>query len=229
MKDRVAQARGLLIQQYKEAASFGGLIDSFTGEMAEIESENDKLLNLRGLDTAQGAQLDVLGKIIVLDRPFQDPDPDDVFTFENPQDIGGPFTNIPGTVPGGYWIGLNPTRNARFFDGVYRFILRAKIIFNTSDATIEDMHRYARFVFDRPVRIFNRVGAIDISVDRIVGRQERTILENTFPLAAGVRIGDLTYSTGDGPAFGFDGDSSNGGFGDEDDSEVGGAFVALVV
>lgn len=228
MIDRVAQARDLLIQQYKETLKLTSLVDAFTSKMNELEVVNDDLLNDRGIDTAQGFNLDVIGKIVVLDRPYTDPDPEEIFTYDNPEEIGGGFTDEGNTEIGGYFIGLSPVQNQKFSDSQYRFTLRAKIIYNTSNATIEDMHTYGSFVFDREVSIVNRVGAVDLTVSRPIGRQERIILDQTFPLPAGVRLGYLATAPSNG-AFGFAGDDRNGGFGDFNDPAVGGRFASLVI
>ncbi len=226
--DRVAQAKGLLIQQYKESPNLNGLIAAFTEELQQIEQENDNLLTKRSLDAAQGVNLDVIGKIVVLDRPFTDPDAEDIFTFENPTNIGGGFTDKAQSQVGGYYIGLDPIDNQRYSDALYRFILRAKIIFNTTKATLQDMHEYAAFVFAVESVILERVGAVDVNIARPIGKQERQIIEATFPVAGGVRLGTLAFSIEEG-AFGFSGDDRNGGFGDEVDSDVGGVFSSLVI
>ncbi len=228
MTDRIAQAQDLLIEQYKNSPNLAALLKSITTELQTLDNENVKLLNERSLDTAKGVNLDVIGKIVVLERPYSDPNPEDVFTFENPGDIGGGFTDVPGTEVGGYFIGLNPIDNQKYSDEIYRFFLRAKIIFNTTNASIADMQRYASFVFGAESSILDGIGYVDVSVARVLGRQERAILDATFPLAAGVRIGQLSYSSEPG-AFGFTGDDRNGGFGDLDFPDVGGVFASLVI
>lgn len=230
MKDRVAQAKEKLIEQYKDSPNLISLIGSFSGQLQEIEVAHDDLLTKRFLDTAVGANLDVLGRIVVLERPYTDPDPEDIFTFENPSDIGKGYTDENQTQIGGVFIGLNPEQNLRFTDEQYRYILRAKIIYNTGDTSLQNMHDYVFFVFGGTVEaiILSTVGAIDLSLSRPIGRQERLVLEKTFPIAAGVKLRYLSFSFEDG-AFGFTGDDRNGGFGDTADVNIGGAFVSLVI
>lgn len=228
MVDRVQQVRDLLIEQYKDKPNVTGFIDSFSTELQTVDDETNNLLNNRSLTTAVGANLDVIGKIVVLDRPFTDPDPDEVFTFDNPSSAGAGYADEENSVQGGYWIGLDPIDNQQYSDTAYRFILRAKIIYNTTTATIEDMHKYASFVFDAESQVNERVGVIDLHIARPIGRQEQQILQETFPLPAGVRLGDISYSIEDG-AFGFTGDDRNGGFGDLDDAGVGGVFSVVIV
>lgn len=228
MIDRVAQAKGLLIQQYKESPNLNGFVGAFATQMQGIEVQHDNLLNKRSLDTAEGVNLDVIGKIVVLDRPFTDPDPEDIFTFDNPSSIGKGYTDQINSQVGGYWIGLDPIDNQKYNDTLYRFVLRAKIIYNTTKATLKDMHAYAAFVFGVESQIFERTGAVDVNIARPIGKQERQIINATFPRAAGVRLGILSFSTEPG-AFGFAGDPRNGGFGDLNDAGVGGVFSSLVI
>lgn len=230
MKDRPAQVRELLIEQYKDSPNLDVLIGAFATELQDVEVATDDLLNKRSIDTAMGVNLDIIGKIVVLERPYTDPDPEDIFTYENPDDIGGGFTDVPMTQVGGYFIGLNPQQNLRFTDSQYRYILRSKIIYNTADTTLENMHEYVRFVFGDDVEavILSDIGIIDVNVSRPIGRQERLVSEKTFPIAAGVRLRYLSYSPEIG-AFGFAGDDRNGGFGDLADPSIGGRFSTLVI
>lgn len=228
MVDRVQQAKDLLIEQYKKSPNLNGLIGAATAQLQALDDETVKLINDRTLDTARGVNLDVIGKIVVLDRPFTDPDPEEVFTFENPSDIGGGFTDVAKTQQGGYYIGLEAIDNQLYSDTTYRFILRAKIIFNTTKATLKDMHDYAAFVFDAETIITERIGAVDVNIARPLGKQERQIVEATLPKAAGIRLGYLAFSQEPG-AFGFAGDDRNGGFGDATDSGVGGGFSSLII
>lgn len=228
MTDRIKQAQDLLIEQYKESPNLVALIGAHTIQLQDIDDTTNQLLNERDIDTAIGAQLDVIGRIVVLERPFTDPDPEEVFTFENPSDVGGGYTDTQLSAPGGYWIGLEPIDNQKYSDSLYRLILRAKVIFNTTNATLAEMYNYSQFVFGVEAVIIERVGVVDVNIARSIGRQERQILEATFPLAAGVRLGSLSFSTEEG-AFGFTGNSKNGGFGDLNDSDVGGVFSSLIV
>jgi len=228
MVNRVEQAENLLIEQYKSSPNLKSFVQSHSIELQGVEDENLNLLNKRGIDSAEGVNLDVIGKIVVLERPFTDPDPEFIFTFDNPSEVGLGYTNVQKSLQGGYFIGLDPIDNQRYPDSIYRYTLKAKVIYNTTNASLADMHKYAKFVFDAEALIFERPGVIDINISRPIGKQERGILEATFPRPAGVRIGSLSYSTEDG-AFGFTGDPRNGGFGNLNDPSVGGVFSSLII
>lgn len=126
------------------------------------------------------------------------------------------------------FIGLDPIDNQLYNDELYRFILRAKIIYNNTDCTLADMHRYVAFVFNTEASIIEGVGYIELNIARPIGRQEKEILLKTFPLAGGIRLDSLSFSYEPG-AFGFTGDERNGGFGDLNDPDIGGVFSSLVI
>lgn len=57
-----------LAQQYKGKPFIEGILRVLAGEMQEIEVVLQDLLGMQNIDTADGAQLDVLGRIVMQDR-----------------------------------------------------------------------------------------------------------------------------------------------------------------
>lgn len=228
MVDRVAQAEGLLIEQYRDSENLKALIGAATAELQESEQAHIDLLNNRSIDTAIGVNLDIIGRILVIDRPFTDPDPEDVFTFDNPSEIGQGFTNVSGSLLGGYYIGLNPIDNQTYSDSNYRFVLKGKIVFNNTNGSLADMVAYASLLFDVDFVITEKIGSVTLFVARTVGLQERRILEQTFPLPAGISLGSIVTSTGY-DTFAFAGDDTGLGFGDSSDAGVGGGLASVNV
>lgn len=66
--DQVEQARSLLLTQFKNKAHVEALLASFIKQVQEIENMLFDLYLLRTIDAATGAQLDGVGKIVVLVR-----------------------------------------------------------------------------------------------------------------------------------------------------------------
>jgi hypothetical protein len=62
--DHAGDALSLLLSQYESAAVMRGLVSAFMAPIQDIEDQVEKLLTERGVDTAIGAQLDVLGAIV---------------------------------------------------------------------------------------------------------------------------------------------------------------------
>lgn len=228
MTDRITQAQDLLIEQYKDSTNLIAVIDAHSTENQAIDDEINNLLDKRGLDTAEGLNLDLIGRIVVLDRPFTDPDPTKQFAHAGGDDIGLGFGDIAEPTTGGVWFDLDIGENDEYSDDLYRLILKAKIIYNTTDGTLEDMHKYVQFVFGVEAVIMEKVGSVDLHIARPYGTIEREILNQTFPLPAGIRLDTLSFSYEEG-SFGFTGKDSNGGFGDLDDAEIGGGFSSLVI
>ena len=240
MTDRLAQVQDLLISQYQQKANLLSFLGAHVAQLQDVEQALDDLLYKRGIDTAEGQNLDIIGKIVVLDRPFTDPDPEDVFTFGymsegttvrritadgNPRITaegdervipsyrggrridaegrnritadgnarvtpgassegvlnapGKGFTNVQGTVIGGYLIGLKPIDD--LLGCSYRHVIRAKVITNTTNGSLADMHRYADFVFGVQTNIIEDIGVVDVAIASTIGRQMRQIIEETFP------------------------------------------------
>ena len=62
--DHEAQAISRLLTQFREAPQLQGYIKALMSEANPIECALIDLLNLRSIDTATGAQLDVIGEIV---------------------------------------------------------------------------------------------------------------------------------------------------------------------
>lgn len=68
--DHVTQAEKQLVTQYKDSTNLKNYIKTFTTQDNEIEQALFDLLNKRHLDVAEGRQLDVIGRILGLNRIF---------------------------------------------------------------------------------------------------------------------------------------------------------------
>ena len=108
---------------------------SITRNLAEQLSDAAQAVRVMyEIDTAVGAQLDILGRIVVIPRNFIQPveiiptqfaaagnDPGE---FGDPSDMFGP---------------LSSDSDAQMGDDLYRLVIKSKIIKNNSDATIESI------------------------------------------------------------------------------------------
>lgn len=237
----VFPALSLLIQQYRDKPNLAALISSFADEIDALRDVGADLFLKRAIDTAEGVQLDVVGKIVVLDRPYLDQDIDDAFEIGSIAEIPAPddyeqiaydamhgISALGRPDVGGRLLSLSPEAGVLVDDDLYRRHIRAKIIRNTTDGTIPSLIRYFSFVFDAVVTILPGAGVVDIGIDRPISVRERALVDGV-PLAAGVRVGRITTGFGPGP-FGFAGNSSNTGFGSVNDATPeGSGFVALLI
>lgn len=230
MTDRKEQANNRLIQQYKESPNLVALLESHIDEFQVVDDETMNLLFKRDIDTALGANLDVIGRIVDIERPFADTDIDDVFTLAGAPDTGKGFSDLDDRALGGVWASLDAEDGEPYGDELYRLVLRAKIIFNNTNGTLQEMYDFIQFIFGGSVEavITERVGMVGLNIARPIGAQERLMIEEIFPRAAGIRFDELAFSFEEG-AFGFSGNSTNGGFGDVNDAGAGGEFSALII
>lgn len=84
------------------------------------------------IDSAQGAQLDILGRIVVVPRNFMG------YVALNP----GVFADIDGSEFGdgsAMFSALNIDQDTQMSDDLYRLAIKSKIIKNNSDATLESI------------------------------------------------------------------------------------------
>ena len=102
----------------------------------------------RSLDTAVGAQLDLLGAIVGQGRMLVNVDIFEFFGFDAvPNSLG--FGTLGDPSVGGIFYDANNPRfgNVELNDDLYRLLIKAKIAKNVTRATPEDIMRFANFVF----------------------------------------------------------------------------------
>lgn len=210
-----------LLWQYRDKPNILALIRSYLTEFDEISDVLTALQTRLDIDASIGAQLDGIGEIVGQPRPGTVYiDDDDVFSFDGPgdgkgfsginrPDIGGRFNSVDGLI-----VGDMP-------DGEYRVLLRAAIFATAGYSTLEHIAEYCQAVLGDGVRVHEGVGFVSISVPRPISSVEVQLIRQTIPLAAGVRLGYVSYAvdtvTGDG---GYDSVAGDG-------SEFAGAFVGL--
>jgi len=66
--DHVARAKSLLIEQLKPRPKINALVEAFVSPAQELENMLSDLLRFRSIDTAVGAQLDIIGEIVGQER-----------------------------------------------------------------------------------------------------------------------------------------------------------------
>lgn len=205
MTDRAQQAVDLLVEQYKCTKTVPATVRAVADEMNVADDAIISLLSIYSIDDAAGVNLDVIGKVVGQPRPFVDEVDGENFAFEG--GIGLGFDE-------GRFAGTDADFTQLATDDVYRRIIRARIIVNNGDATIEDIAEFMRFAFEVNVNISTAVGAIAIAPDRPLSPSEARLLSDLFPRAGGVRV----YSTSSNVtaagdrAFSFSGNPTGLGF-----------------
>lgn len=133
--------------------------DVFNRYLRLLKLESQELLNVfrdlmqkRDIDSATGAQLDIIGNIVGQARTIVEADLFPFFGF-----MGNVASNSFGTVfkdtVGGYWYSLGQKigGDVTLSDDMYRTIIKAKIIKNNASGTNEDFIKFGNFVLNATV------------------------------------------------------------------------------
>tara|TARA_R110000744_G_C19371770_1_gene563171 strand:+ start:40440 stop:41243 length:804 start_codon:yes stop_codon:yes gene_type:complete len=222
--DYLEEARSGVTEQFKNKDIFDRFLETLMDGYADIESCLQDLMQLRDLDNAIGAQLDVIGEIVGQPRLLLEAD---LFTYFGFQGALGAdsFGSTSGTLGGQFYsLGDSYGGNILLNDDIYRQFIKAKIFKNSFTSTPEefitainqifgttttfisiDQDGYAVVFFGRPLSEFERVliGYIFEDDDYPV---------RLIPKTVGVKL-DFGQFDADN-YFGFQGAPGARGFGD---------------
>ena len=191
-------AESRLVTQFKEATNLIAYIRALLKGSDDLEDVYNDLINNRWIDTAVGAQLDVLGEIVGIPRPLILDTSITFFGFQGVVGVDG-FGDTGNPALGGLFRdeGSAGAGNIPLPDDQYRVVIKAKIYKNTSSGTIEDVIAVADILLDvTTITVVEVISAteneIEISFDRALNANEVLLLTefDLIPRAAGVR---LTY------------------------------------
>jgi hypothetical protein len=221
-------ALGRLAYQYRNATRFRALVAALINEYDDIYKALLSLETRLDIEASEGVQLDQIGEIVGQPRPdsigsvYLEFPPEEAFAFAG--GVGQGFSGIGRPDVGGRFAGLSGV--AGMIDADYRVLLRAAIFRNYADCTIDSMGQYGLFVFGARITVLNGVGFVDVSVQKPLRGWERRLIEETFPVAAGVRLRLKSFSLQEKP-FSFSGNDDGRGFGGVGVEQDGGGFVGL--
>ena len=215
-----------LVYQFEQSEKLKGLISAQLDDYDSIDDTFNDLLNDRLLDTSIGKQLDGLGEILGLPRPFLPIDVQGVFGFLT-DPTSKSFGDINNPNIGGSFVGLNSTR-AIANDDTYRKLLKAKAVINRSSMTVEETIETLSLMYDGArVRYTLTTNLHPIyNIEKVLDASEIALL-NTLPILIG--LGDITYISSDTfTPFGFDGDPSALGLTDINNTSLGGNLASII-
>lgn len=134
--DYLSQARSRYTQQFKNKPIFDAHIKIVIDEILELQDMFQDLIGLRGLETATGVQLDIIGAIVGQPRVLVDFTLFPFFGFlEDSSALS--FSSLADPTSGGILKSLADSDGEDYEvdDDTYRFILRARIVANISNTT----------------------------------------------------------------------------------------------
>lgn len=224
-KDYIEESKELITDQFRDKPVFNKFLELLLSPNMELQEVFRQLMQERSLDTAVGAQLDLLGELVGQPRTLINAD---LFTFfgflgnisaDSFGDLNDPSV---GSV---WWDGEQSTRgNITLNDDLYRLLIRAKIAKNVTRATPEDLMRFANFVFStHSSTVIEEGGAsFRIMIGRLLTRQEvgllRWVNETAYyqskllpkPIGVNMNYGDFNADA----VFAFQGVPNARGYGD---------------
>jgi hypothetical protein len=181
IRDYVTEARGLVTEQFKGKTVMDKYLRLLLSGILDAQEVLRQIQQQRSIDTAVGAQLDVIGEIVGRPRGLVTAELFEYFGFQ-----GGPlsdtFGSLNDTTVGSAWYSLNgPLGISRApSDEEYRLILKAKIIKNRTLATPEDVIDAYKFLFGASRVQLDETGpeicSVRIGIGKILTDVERGLL-----------------------------------------------------
>ncbi|MCP4569571.1 MAG: DUF2612 domain-containing protein, partial [FCB group bacterium] len=181
-----------ILTQYKESSNLIGYIQAFQIQNQEIEDACNDLLTDRSLDTAVGTQLDVIGEIVGQSRIVE----------------GFPNVLAWGYQTSAYTEGYNDgayrdgsAQTIELDDDTYRLYIKARILRNHSQYTIDDILQAVAILVPTAESIVLTEGdmAFSLSVlDAAISVDQQNILKNgnIIPKPAGIKLDGIIFSDG---------------------------------
>lgn len=239
-------ARSRVTEQFKYnpednsgAGVFDRMLQLLLGGKIELQEVFRQLMQERSLDTAAGAQLDIIGEIVGQPRELIDTALLTFFAFQGYLDaqsygdldnpaLGGPYYDINNPLAG----------NTLLTDEQYRLFIKAKIIKNNTNVTPNQFIEFMQFIFGIDLSLIVAEGNAEVTV--MLGRElssfEKVLLDYTsyssgypsrfIPKPIGVRINFGEFIAEN--FFGFQGAPNAKGYGDLSDLSLGGQYGQLL-
>lgn len=236
--DYLEQARSRVTSQLEDKDIFDRYLQLLISEQTDLFQVFKDLLEKRSIDTAEGEQLDVIGRIVGQPRELIDTDLLSYFAFDGYPEAQS-YGDLNNSAVGGFYYSLGTplAGNTLLNDEQYRLFIRAKVIKNNTAATPEQFLEFISFVFG--VDINNVVSEGNAEFTIFVGKElssfEKTLLQymttsNGYeayfvPKPVGVRINLGQFNSDN--YFGFQGAPNAKGYGDINNSSLGGKYATL--
>lgn len=167
MVDYLGVARSRVTEQLKDQDIFDRYLQLMIEAQTEIQDVLQDLIQLRDIDSATGAQLDIIGDIVGQERVLLNADLYKFFGFKGALKAAS-FGDGTGLVGGKFHSFGAPTGgNILLDDGDYRLFLKAKIYKNTSSSTPEEFIAALNLIFNTSKTLLMENSG-EISADVIV-------------------------------------------------------------
>lgn len=155
VKDYLAEAQSRVTEQFRDGKEdsgvkkvFGKYLELLIETQLVIQDTIKDLMQLRDVDSAIGAQLDVIGRIVGQERELVSADLYEYFGFQGA--VGAQSFGQFGTPYGGYFKSDNTPsgKNVPLDDDNYRKYIKAKIFKNITASTPEEFISVVNLIFN---------------------------------------------------------------------------------
>jgi hypothetical protein len=227
IQEYLSVARSRVTEQFKteDHPIFDKYLQLLLGGKIELQEIFRQLMQERSIDTAVGAQLDIIGEIVGQPREFIDTALLTYFAYLGYPDAES-YGDLNDPSLGGFYRGVDDplAGNTLLNDDQYRLFIKAKIIKNNTNATPNQLLDFLKFVFNSDYNQLVEEGdaAYTILIGKELSTFEKVLLtyvsyssgypSRFVPKPIGVRVSYGTYVTGE--AFAFQGVVGAKGYGD---------------
>lgn len=177
--DYLAQARERITYQFHDKPIIDRYLQLLCSQALQLQLVLKDLIQKRSIDTAEGAQLDIIGEIVGQPRNLAKANLLPFFGFD--QDFSAEsFGTLADPEIGGLWYSLGqPTAgNIILSDENYRLMIKSKIVKNRSAATPEDFLYFCSFVFGNgSVKIEEFSTLVKVHFQRDLSKFEKYLLQ----------------------------------------------------
>ncbi|MNQ58990.1 hypothetical protein D3C85_732100 [compost metagenome] len=223
--DYLEEARSRFTSQFEDKVVFDKYVQLLIAAQTELSSVFKDLMQLRSIDTATGAQLDILGQIVGQDRVLLNADFFEFFGFLG-VDKANSFGDIDDPTVGSFFYDFGEPLGGNILlnDDTYRLFIKAKIYKNSTASSPEEFIKVINLIFGTTSTFVAETGNASINVlfGRPLTSLEKALLgyvdsssgydSRLIPKTVGVRI---NYGEFDGEGFfGFSDVPNAKGFGD---------------
>lgn len=238
-QDYLEVARTRVTEQFKNKLIFDKYLELLLSEQKELQQVFKDLMQKRSIETATGAQLDIIGDIVGQPRELIDTALLSYFAYLGYPDAQ-PYGDLEGVSKGGFYRSLSDplAGNTVLNDEQYRLFIKAKILKNTTNATPNELLNFIKFVFGIDVNLIIAEGNAEFTLmlGRNLSNFERLLLNYVsnsegypsrfVPKPIGVKVNFGTFDSTN--YFGYQGSPRAKGYGSLDNLSLGGLYGQLI-
>lgn len=194
----------LITSEHNQKPNFMALVSALTAAVGDTTAAIQSLVPAFNLNTATGAQLDVIGLWVGQSRVIPGILVPGFFGFSElgsglPDGLQSPFGELTNTGIGGVWFDLGDVAagTTTLNDAQYLTILKARIARNQSNGTLSALENALFFIFGSNCRVAdNGTLSLTITVTSPISPVDQALITglDILPRPAGIAIGSIVFT-----------------------------------